>query len=168
MANIVLIGMPGSGKTSIGKCVASKLSMPFIDIDKMVVDMVKMPITDIFELEGEEKFRKYETLCTAKAVENKNTVISCGGGIILKEENMNYLRKEGTIFFLDRPLAHIMQSSNLADRPLVQNNAEKLELLYHQRIELYRKYAMHIIENNSTFEELANRIIQEFQQEIKG
>ncbi len=162
-SNIVLIGMSGSGKTSIGKILAENLSLSFIDTDEMIVERVKMSVKEIFALEGEEKFRQYERSCTLEASERKNTVISTGGGIILNEENMINLKKNGIIFFIDRSIASIAQSANLNDRPLIQNDRQKLQNLYNERIELYKNYAMYCISNEESVEIACQKIIEIYQ-----
>ena len=158
--NIVLIGMPGSGKTSLSKALSEYLAMPFIDIDTMIIDLVKMPISEIFLKQGEAQFREYESICTIEAIKHKNSIISTGGGIILRKENMLSLSQNNSVFFIDRSVDNIMQSSNLAERPLVQNDRQKLQNLYNERIAIYRKYAMYTISNNNSFEATCQSIIK--------
>ncbi len=160
MPNIVLIGMPGSGKSSLAKALATKMSLPFVDIDEMITDYIKMPISDFFALEGEAKFREYESLCAIKVSQLQRTIISTGGGIILKEENMQHLTKNGIIFFIERSIESISKNANLANRPLIKNDKDKLVMLYNNRINLYKKYAMHTINNEATLENARDKIIE--------
>ncbi len=160
MHNIVLIGMPGSGKSTVARYIAKRNAMPLVDTDEMIVDLTKKSIEDIFEEEGEERFREYESICAKEAARLKKSVIATGGGIILKEENMFALKENGIIFFLDRPVEAILQSSQLADRPLVKSSKEKLIELYNARIELYKKYADHILVNTISFERICGKIVE--------
>ena len=139
-ANIVLIGMPGSGKTSVGKKLAEKLNLIFLDLDAAIEEAVGKPISVIFSEEGEESFRQWETACAVKASEGSGQVIATGGGIILREENMKALRKTGTIVFLDRSVKEIC-GSDLSGRPLIGSDPDRVQVFYDQRIGLYQKYA---------------------------
>ncbi len=162
--SIVLIGMPGSGKSKIADILSIMLKMQAIDIDYEITLSKQKTISLIFEEEGEEEFRKCESLLCIELSEKKNIIISTGGGIILDSTNISHLSKNGIIFFLDRSLGNILNSADLSDRPLVQNNRERLTKLYNERIELYKEYADYIIENNSSLEEAANQIIKIYKQ----
>ncbi len=141
MKNIVLIGMPGSGKTSLGKRLARKLRMPLFDTDAMIVEREGRPISDIFAQNGEAAFRDMETACARELAAKNGVIISTGGGIILRKENMDALKENGIFFFIDRHPSLIFKSASLGDRPLVQDNRDRLFELYKKRIALYRAYA---------------------------
>ena len=146
--NIVLIGMPGSGKTSIGKRLAKKLGMHFIDTDALI-ESKHGPIPDIFREQGEPRFREYEHEAARQAASLTRTVISTGGGIILDARNMQTLGQTGVIAFLDRPLDLLLKNTDTSHRPLLTNGDEALIQLYNKRYALYKKYADIIPDNTS-------------------
>lgn len=135
--NIVLIGMPSSGKSTIGKELAKKLDFNFYDTDEMVVDRAKMPIRDIFASVGEQGFRKIESGAVAEASNFSGAVIATGGGAILDPKNVENLRQNGKIYFIDRPLEWLNATD---DRPLSSNKAD-LEKLYLERYPKYKAAA---------------------------
>ena len=131
--NIVLIGMPGVGKTTIGKLLAKEFNKTFVDMDELIVNKENRTINEIFANDGEVYFRKVEhDLCEELSTQN-NLVISTGGGVILNEENVAYLSKNGLVIFLDRDIKDFVITN---DRPLTKSK-EELEKLYEQRHPLY-------------------------------
>ena len=131
--NIVLIGMPGVGKTTIGKQLAKEFKKTFVDMDELIVNKENRTINEIFANDGETYFRKVEhDLCEELSTQN-NLVISTGGGVILNEENVSYLCKNGLVIFLDRDIKDFVITN---DRPLTKSK-EELEKLYEQRHPLY-------------------------------
>ena len=157
MKNIVLIGMPGSGKSSFGKRVSRRLHMPLFDTDAMIVARDGRSIPDIFAQDGEAAFRDMETACARDAAAKSGVVISTGGGIILREENMKALKKNGIVFFIDRHPSLILRSASLSDRPLVQDDRDRMFRLYEQRIDLYRSYADLTIRNDRSMNKRLKR-----------
>lgn len=155
--NLVLIGMPGSGKTTVGKLLSQMLRMPLADTDALVEAAAGRTIPELFAQEGEAAFRDRETAAARQAAALDNTVIATGGGIILRPENMAALSATGLIFFRDRDLADIAGEDHMG-RPLVGKDPDRLRILYTQRIDLYRKYAQYTISNTKTAEEAAERI----------
>lgn len=155
--NLVLIGMPGSGKSTVGKILSRMLCMPLVDTDALVEQTAGKTIPTLFAQEGEAAFRDRETAAARQAAALDNTVIATGGGIVLRPENMEALAATGMIFFRDRDLEDILGEDHMG-RPLVGRDPEKLRILYIQRIELYRKYAQYVISNTKTAEEAAVRI----------
>lgn len=148
MKNIVLIGMPGSGKSSLGRRLARRLRMPLFDTDAMVVERDGRAISDIFAEGGEAAFRDMESACVREAAAQSGVVISTGGGVILRGENMDALKKNGMVFFIDRHPSLILKSASLSDRPLVQDDRTRLLELYRSRIALYRACADVTIRND--------------------
>ncbi len=138
--NIVLIGMPGSGKTTVGRSLAALTAMTFLDLDAEIERSAGRDIPRIFQEDGEEAFRRLETACARRAAALRGFVIACGGGIILKEENMEALSRTGTVVFLDRSVGELA-SADLPGRPLLDGRRERLQELYDARIGLYRRYA---------------------------
>ena len=156
MDNIVLIGMPSSGKTTISKLLQDKLQREVFEMDEMIVQKIQMPIKDYIDKYSEEAFRQQEIALAKELRNHHHAIISCGGGIILKQESMNYLQENGCIIFIDRDLDKLYCSD---DRPL-SNTVDKLQHLYHQRYELYQKYSDIIIKNNGDLETTVAKIIE--------
>lgn len=135
--NIVLTGMPGCGKTTIGKALAKELNKEFIDIDDEIVKETGKPITEIFAEGGEELFRNIETQVIKRFSALQNCVISTGGGAILKEINIDFLKENGRIFYIDRPLEFLVTTD---DRPL-SSNREMLKKRFEERKDIYEATA---------------------------
>jgi shikimate dehydrogenase len=135
--NIVLIGMPASGKTTVGKRIAEKLGRPFTDTDELVTLASGESIPDIFAKHGEKEFRRRESAAIKQASTLVGNVIATGGGAILRAENVRSLKQNGKIFFMDAKLSRLRATH---DRPL-SDTEEKLVKLYHERIDLYRATA---------------------------
>ncbi len=157
--NIVLIGMPGSGKSTIGKKLAVKLSRRFFDIDERIVRRTGLKIPVIFELGGEELFRDIESKITSEiASENVGCIIATGGGTVLRPENVRSLARNGRIYFLDRPPEHLLPTR---DRPLA-SSIEDITRRYNERYELYKSSADCIIKEMITPNAMAVEIMKEF------
>ncbi len=131
--NIVLIGMPGCGKSTIGKILASELGKDFIDSDDEIVRLANKPIPKIFEKIGEKGFREFEAEAIRKIASRQNCVIATGGGAILNENNVNMLKMNGRVFFIDRDIKFLVTSD---DRPLSSNRV-LLEKRYAERYDKY-------------------------------
>lgn len=144
--NLILIGMPGSGKSQLGKRLSRQLGMRLLDTDTMIEAKAGQRISEIFATQGEAAFRDLETRCVHEAAQCQGVVIATGGGVILREDNMRALAASGLIVFVDRHPSHILRSS-LADRPLVNNQADRLWTLYYERLHLYRSYAHRSVPN---------------------
>lgn len=144
--NIVIIGMPGSGKTSLGQKLSEKLNYDFIDMDDYIEESSGRKIASMFE-EGEMVFRKEEIRASKELAETSRTVISTGGGIITQEASMEALKENALILFLDRPLENIEKDIERDSRPLLKDDKSRLEELYEERIDLYRLYADLTVEN---------------------
>ena len=154
--NIVLIGMPSGGKTTIANILGKKLQREVLEMDDLIVQKIGMPIRTYIEQFKEEAFRQQEIEMAKELRNHHHTIISCGGGIVLKEDSMNYLKENGCIVFIDRDLNKLLISD---DRPL-SNTQEKLNQLYQQRYDLYRKYSDIIIDNNGDLHDTVDRIIE--------
>lgn len=155
--NIVLIGMPCSGKTTIGSIISSKLGVEFYDSDIFIETKYNSSITDIFK-HGEDYFRNIEHETIKYLSTLNNCVISTGGGVILKEKNIKYLKETGAIFFLDRSIDNLLLSFSTSNRPLAKS-LNDVKDLYNSRINLYRKYSDYKIDCNSTPLEISYNIL---------
>ncbi len=152
--NIVLSGMPGSGKSTVGKLIAEQLGREFIDTDAMIVRRAG-EITKIFSERGEAVFRDLETEVIREIAPLNGRVISLGGGAILREENTELLRHNGEIFFIDRSPEYLIPTS---DRPLADEK-EKIMKLYDARIDRYMATADFIIDGDCDPEDVADSVI---------
>ena len=159
--NIVLIGMSGAGKTTIGLALSYKLKMAFIDMDSYIERKYNRQISELFDEYGEEYFRKIETEAAKEVSENyKNTIISTGGGVVLKYENMEHLKKCGTVVYINRTVENILSTLNAEKRPLLRANPEKLYEMRKIRHPLYTKYADICVLNGEGFEDCVNNIAE--------
>ncbi len=152
--NIVLIGMPSSGKSSVGRVVAEKTEKTYVDTDDLIVEDALKPISQIFEENGESFFRETEKRIVFNISKDTGKVIATGGGVILNEENIDILKENGRIYFIDRPLELLVSTD---DRPLSSNRSD-LEKRYTERYSLYEKFADVIIDGSGTVDEVAERI----------
>lgn len=155
--NIVLIGMPSCGKSTIGRNLAKKLNKEFVDIDKEIEKEIGTSIKTFIELNGEDAFRKLETEVTYKFSKLNNLVISTGGGVIKRQINIDNLKQNGKIIFIDRPLDLLKPTSS---RPLT-NDIEKLRKTYSERYDIYIKSADLVIINDQEFDECVHKIYHE-------
>ena len=152
--NIVIIGMPGAGKTSVARAVAQKLNRPMIDIDTEIIKK-HGNIAAIFETQGEIAFRAYEKEAVASAAKEKAVVIATGGGSLLDPENTAALKKTGTLYWITRPLKDLATDG----RPLSKGGIDTLKKLYQARAPIYTAAADHILKN-TTIQSAAGAILQ--------
>ncbi|MBR5321539.1 MAG: shikimate kinase [Clostridia bacterium] len=155
MCNIVLIGMAGCGKSTVGKVLSEKLGKELVDTDQMIENVENMPIPEIIEKFGEVHFRNCENAAVILAGREKECVIATGGGVITRPENYNPLKQNGIMVFINRD-ADLLPTKG---RPLSQMHGVKA--LYEKRMPLYRQFADVEIDGNGTVEEVAERIIKE-------
>jgi shikimate kinase len=156
MKSFILIGMPGSGKTTLGRKVAENMGYEFIDLDDEITKR-HGDITGIFTNEGEEAFRIYETEALSNAINNPGAVISTGGGIVEKELNRELI-KEHLVLFIDRTLKNIYSTLDSESRPLLKGKREVLKELYERRYPKYVKAADFVIDNNGSFNDCISNI----------
>lgn len=159
--NIVFIGMPGCGKTTLGKLVAKKLGRKFIDTDVELVSKYGTPIPQIFATKGEEFFRALEKNIIADCGKQSSTVIATGGGAILNEKNIDALRQNGIIVFINRDVNSLARNG----RPL-SKNFDELKTMYKTRMPLYKQCADIEIISDAAPEVLADRIISKLKAQI--
>ena len=148
LLNVVLIGMPGCGKSTVGRALAKALGRDFVDLDAEIVRSAGCSIPEIFTAEGEEGFRARETQQTQNFGKEKGLLISCGGGIVKKPENIRALRQNGVILWLDRPVEALTVGHG---RPL-STSAEAVRQMEAQRRPLYAAAADAVVPNHTTIE----------------
>ncbi len=154
MKNIILIGMPGCGKTTVGHALSEALGRPFADSDEVICSKAGMDISTIFSTEGETGFRKREHAVLRQLGAGSNLVIATGGGCVTLEQNYPVLHQNGTIFWLTRP-ASLLET---AGRPL--SLSKGTEQLYRERKPMYEGFADHIIENTDSVQDTVHRILE--------
>lgn len=155
--NIVLIGMPASGKSSIGKLLSQRTGREFVDSDDEITIKIKKSIPQFFSEFGEKAFRIQESEIIRQLSRREGAIIATGGGAVLAEENIYYLRQNGVIVFLDRSPEKLITTD---DRPL-SSNREALEKLYRERYQLYCKYADFHISSDLSVEEVTDNVRKE-------
>ena len=156
MENIILVGMPGCGKSTVGQALAERLGKTFVDADAEIVKLAGKPIPEIFADDGEEVFRDWETKALEAIGKRSGLVIATGGGCITKERNYPLLHQNGTIFWLKRELDKLPTDG----RPLSQSN--RLIDLYQKRRPLYEAFADCIISNDGTQEETLAQFMEAY------
>ncbi len=152
--NVVLVGMPCCGKTTISQLLAADLGMQWVDTDDLVVAKTGMDISTIFAQYGEPYFRDCETQVIQELASKNGYVIATGGGTILREENIEALHRNGRVYFVDRPLEQLLPT---ADRPLA-NSAEKVRRMYGMRYERYCAVADVVVSSKGDAQKVANKI----------
>ncbi len=163
MNNIVLIGFMGSGKTVAGKIVAEKLALRFVDIDKLIEEKQKIPISEIFSTFGEDYFRNLEKEMVTRISNEKNRSIATGGGVVLNPENMVNLRKNGTIIWLAvSPEVARKRTKSDESRPLlhVTYPEKTIEELLSFRESLYAQADFKIETSNLSIDEVASEVLK--------
>ena len=152
--NIILVGMPGCGKSTVGKALAARLDRPFYDTDAMIVESEKRSIPEIFSTEGEDTFRLFESRAVRYAGMLSGSVISTGGGVVTQERNYAPLHQNGKIVFLSRDVDFLPVDG----RPISQSTP-KAEL-YAKRLPLYKAFADVEVDNNGTVEDTVETILK--------
>lgn len=159
MKNIVLIGMMGCGKTTIAKLLSKKLERVYLDMDEYIVNKYQQSIDDMFKI-GEDYFRKNETDVCLSISKLEGYIISTGGGVVLNPKNIEYLKENGIIVFIDRPVEKIAEDVDIASRPLLKDGADKLYQLHQQRYQLYLNACdIHLI-NDQSAQNAVDRLIE--------
>ena len=156
--NIVLTGMPGSGKSTVGRVLARQLDRELVDTDTEIIRLAKKPIPEIFAQRGERGFRDLESQVIQEVSRRTGLVIATGGGAILREENVRRLRQNGRIYFLDRPAEDILPTD---DRPLARD-MEAVRQRYAERYPRYTSTADAAVPVRGSAEDVAAAIREEF------
>ena len=156
--SIVLIGMPASGKSTVGKILAERLGREFVDTDDLITERIGMTISDYFKQEGEEQFRMIEAEVVKELADKTSLVIATGGGAILKRENVENLRYNGRLFFIDRPLKKLVPTES---RPLSADKAS-IEKRYNERYSIYCDLCDRRIDADCDANGVAERILENY------
>lgn len=154
--NIVLTGMPTSGKSTTGLELAKVMNREFVDTDEEIIKKINGPISDFIKENGEESFRKIETEVIKEISKRQSLVIATGGGAILRKENIDSLKQNGKINFINRSLDKLIVTN---DRPL-SSDIKSLEKRYFERIDLYKKTADYIIPGDGTIKDNVEAILE--------
>ena len=153
MQNIILIGMPGCGKSTVGQALAEKLGRKFVDADQQIESMAGKSIPDIFSQDGESAFRDWETKVLIALGKQSGMVIATGGGCVTQLRNYPFLHQNGTIVWLQRDIAKLPTDG----RPLSQANS--LEAMFAKRKMLYQAFADITVNNDGLVSETVSTII---------
>lgn len=156
--NIVLVGMPASGKSTVGRILAERLSRKFVDTDALIEERAGTSIPEIFKRHGEEYFRDLESEVIFDVAKENSLVIATGGGAVLREANIYALGQSGKIYFIDRPLSALIPTE---DRPL-SSTREAIEKRYSERYGTYSSVCDCKIDADCAPEEVADRILEDF------
>ena len=158
---VYLVGMPGSGKSTVGRELAGRYGVPFVDLDVEIEQDAGTSVPEIFADHGEAAFRALEAQALLKASAHDPSVVACGGGIVLEPANRITLRNTGICVFLDVPLERLRaRIEPSTDRPLIRSEGD-LERLFVARQPLYREFAAHVVEASGDPSEVADAIVEE-------
>ncbi|HWI54805.1 MAG TPA: shikimate kinase [Desulfobacteria bacterium] len=161
--NLVLTGFMGTGKTTVGRKLAGRLGMGFVDTDQDIEQVTEMTISEIFDKHGETRFRSEETAAAKRVGQKDKQVIATGGGIVLKQENMDILKENGIIICLSAtPDAIYQRLKNSKNRPLLQteNPREKIMELLDERRPYYAKADAVVDTSGRAVDDIVNEIIR--------
>lgn len=162
--NILLIGFMGAGKTTVSKMLSKMTDMKEIDMDAYIVKKEGMDITEIFDKFGEEYFRKKETECLIEIMNESNCIVSCGGGVVVKDENVEHMKKGGKIVLLTAtPETTLERVKNSTGRPILNGNmnVEFIAKLMEKRKNRYLAVADIIVEtDNKSVKDICNEILE--------
>ena len=161
ISNIVLVGMPGCGKTTLSKILSDKLSKKFVDTDQEIQKYFQEKISKIFEIYGEEKFREAETEIIKKYGKENNLILSTGGGAVVDSENYYPLKQNSRIYWIKRDLNKL----DTKNRPL-SKNLNEIKKIYESRKLMYENFSDKIVFNNERLEDAAQKILEDFYENI--
>jgi len=160
---VILIGMPGCGKSTTGEALSKKLNYDFYDMDAYIEEISGEKIPILFS-KGEEIFRDWESKACQELCQKQRVVIASGGGVVEHDKNIHTLQKDSIIIFINRPIEEIVKDIDITTRPLLKAGIHKLSELYNKRIHLYQKAAHISIQNNGSIEQMLSQI----EEQLKG
>lgn len=161
MKNIVLIGMPGTGKSVVGRALAQRLNYTFVDMDDLIVEATGKTLPEILREDGLEEFFKIEEKIGVE-LDRADSVVSTGGSMVLYEDAMEHLKENGVIVWLETPLSQIMERmpADLTDRGIAAPAGMTIRQIYEQREPLYAKYADLIVASRDGADDTARQVQQ--------
>lgn len=162
--NIVLIGVMGSGKSSVGRVLSQKLGYGFLDMDKYIEEKNGISITDMFKI-SESFFRKKEESASEILSGYDRTVIATGGGVVKNPKIMENLSKNSVIIYIKRDISTILETTNTDIRPVIADDPKKLYGIFDERKSLYEKYGQIVCENKTTLGECVEKIVEKLERE---
>jgi shikimate kinase len=158
---VYLVGMPGAGKSVVGRELAGRLGVPFVDLDAEIEREHDASVSEIFARMGEASFRAMEAAELVDAIGHDPAVVACGGGVVLEPANRITLRNTGITVFLDVGIERLRERVSPAeDRPLIQHEGD-LERLLSERGPLYREFAAHVVDGSGSPAQVAEAIVEE-------
>jgi len=166
--NLYLVGFMGTGKSTVGRQVARQIGFEFFDSDHEIERLEGKPVSQIFEEQGEAKFRALERDFIEHGHPSKNCVISCGGGLIVPPGMLDLLRSRGVVICMHAPIETILQRTmHATHRPLLQveNPEQRLRDLYAQREEIYRRAGTMVLTDKRPLREIAVHVLRIYRQE---
>jgi len=158
--NLVLIGMMGCGKTTVGRILAQQLGRTLADTDELIEQEAESTIRDIFLDYGEGRFRDWESIVSLKLSRKSGLVVACGGGLPLQDEAISPLKKSGVVFWLNRDPGETYDGLDVSGRPLAQNGRKEFIERYEYRAPIYRRWADVIITDFASPQATAARILE--------
>jgi len=161
MKNIILIGMPGTGKSTVGKALAKRLDYTFVDADDVIVETTGKTLPEILRTEGLDAFLKIEAQ-VGETMDCENTVIATGGSMVLSDTAMVHLKENGIAVWLETPLSQITERmpKDLTDRGIAAPQGMTIREIYEQREPLYAKYADLIVVSRDGEHDTARQVEQ--------
>ena len=160
MKNIVLIGMMGCGKSTIGALLSEKLGRKLVDTDALIVEREGRSISEMFAAEGEGYFRDLELSVSRELGEKEGLIIACGGGLPMRPDCITALKQSGVVFWLRRDPGETYDTMDTAGRPLAQQGREDFLARFAQREPVYRNWADHVIDDFSSPECTMNQVLE--------
>lgn len=167
MKNIVIIGMPGSGKTTFGSALAERLGRQFIDADVYIEAREQKKIPELFAI-SENCFREAETRAMKELAKQDGIVIATGGGVIKRPVNIEVLKKTGIVIFIDREPDDIIGDVIISTRPLLADGKQKIYDLYNERIGMYRLSADLQLANKGVITEVLEQLVMMVGEALKN
>lgn len=160
MKNIVLIGMMGCGKSTIGALLSEKLGRKLVDTDELIVKREGRSIPEMFAAEGEGYFRDRELGVSEELAVEQDLIIACGGGLPLRDDCIARLKSSGVVFWLRRDPGETYDTMDTAGRPLAQQGRDDFLARFAQREPIYRQWADHVIDDFSSPENTLNAVLE--------
>ncbi|MDD3347061.1 shikimate kinase [Oscillibacter sp.] len=159
MKNIILIGMPGTGKSVVGRALAARLQAAFVDVDDLIVEKTGKTLPEILRTDGLDAFLKIEGKIGAELA-CENTVVATGGSMVLSEEAMAHLREDGVVVWLETPLSRISDRmpEDLTDRGIAAAPGMTIREIYRQRESLYAQHADLIVASRDGSDDTAHQV----------